>query len=129
MKNFYNNKKLTMLLKEYPIVYIYCPEKNNSNDLFENNIKSIKFKNNLLKGYNKKIFNGNVLLIYGNNISKHLKELKNIIGLFCKNNKNLTYFITFFKFLNILIFLKRNLIYDSFLNVLSGPIFWFILKI
>lgn len=128
MKNLYKKNKLTMLLKEYPLIYVFCPKDNESKFLFENNIKSIKIKNTLLKSYNKNLFNGDVLLIYGENVQQYLKELKNIVGIFCINN-NKNYFITFGKFLKILIYLKKNLKYNSIFNVLKGPLFWFLLKI
>lgn len=129
MKSLYKKKKLITLLKEYPLVYIYCSEKINSNILIKNNIKNIKFKNSLLKGYNKDLFNGNILLIYGVNVQKNLKELKNIIGIFCLNNKKISYIITFNKFLNILIYLKKDLKYINLLNLFEGPLFWFLLKL
>jgi hypothetical protein len=129
MKITYKKKKLIMLLKEYPLMYIYCPEKNNSTFLLENNIKSIKFKNTLLKSYNKNLFNGVVLLIYGRDIKKNINELKNILGLFCLNENKLNYFISFNKYLNILIYFKTNLCFNPLLNILMGPLFWFLLKI
>lgn len=129
MKNLYNKKKLLYLLEEYPIIYIYCLD-NNSNEkkLIKNNIKHIKIKNSLLKTYNKNLFNGNVLLIYGKNIENKINELKNIVGIFCRNNKNQNYFITLNKFLKILIYYQKSVNYSSILNILNGSIFWFLLK-
>ena len=129
MKISYKKKKLTTLLKEYPLIYVYCSETINSNVLIKNNIKNIKFKNSLLRSYNKNLFNGTILLIYGDNVKNHLKELNNIIGIFCLNNKKTNYFITFNKFLNILIYLKKDLKYTNLLNLLNGPTLWFLLKI
>ena len=129
MKISYKKKKLIKLLQEYPLIYIYCSETTNSNILIKNNIKNIKFKNSLLRSYNKNLFNGTILLIYGDNVKKHLKKLNNIIGIFCLNNKKMNYFITFNKFLNILIYLKNDLKYTNLLNVLNGPTLWFLLKI
>ena len=128
MKVLYKKKKLITLLQEYPLIYIYCSNSVNLNILIKNNIQNIKFKNSLLRTYNKNLFNGTLLLIYGDNIKKHLSELTNIIGIFCLNN-NINYIITFTKFLNILIYLKKDLKYINFFNVLNGPTLWFLLKI
>lgn len=129
MKILYKKKKLITLLKEYPLIYINCSEKTNSNFLIKNSIKNIKFKNSLLKNYNKDLFNGTILLIYGDNVQKHLKELNTIIGIFCLNKKNTNYIITFNKYLNILKYLKKDLEYTNLLNILQGPLFWFLLKL
>ncbi len=129
MKVLYKKKKLIRLLNEYPLIYIYCFEKKNTKFLINNNIKNIKFKNSLLRKYNNNIFNGNILLIYGENVQQHLKELKNIIGIFCLNNKKKNYFITFNKFIYILKYLKKDLKYTNLLNLLQGPFFWFLLKL
>jgi hypothetical protein len=128
MKVLYKTKKLEKLLEEYPLIYINCSEKNENNVIIKNNIKNIKFKNSLLKKYNKNLFNGTVLLLYGNEVQKFLKELNNIIGIFFKSN-NINYFITLKKFLQILIYFKSNLKYINILNILEGPSYWFILKL
>jgi hypothetical protein len=128
MKVLYKTKKLEILLKEYPLVYIYCSEKINNNIIIKNDIKNIKFKNSLLKKYNKDLFNGTILLLYGDNVHYHLKELNNIIGIFFKSKKE-NYFITFKKFLHILVYFQKYLKCTNILNVLEGPLFWFLLKL
>ena len=128
MKFLYHTKKLMKLLEEYPLIYIYQFKNKDSNVFLKNNIKNIKFKNSLLKKYHKDFFNGNVVLLYGDNINNIINELNNIIGIFFKSNRS-NYFITFKKFLNILIYLKSNFKYLNILNVLKGPVFWFLLKL
>ena len=127
MKLVYKKKHLLMLFKEYPFIYLCSMEKlNDFNFLINNDIKNIKFKNTLLKTFNKKFFNGIILLVYGNNLPIH--KLKNIVGIFCNNHKFQQYFISFEKYLKIIKYLNFTLKYKPLYNLLKGRFFWLLLK-
>lgn len=128
MKIQYNKKKLISLLEENSLIFIFCSNHLNINFFNINNIKNFKFKNILLKCYNKTLFNGVILLLYGNSLNKHLNDLKNIIGIFYLNSKKNLCLFTFKKYLTIIKYLNLIYKYKSFLNIINGPLFWFLIK-
>lgn len=132
MKIQLKKKQLIKLLKENSLIYIFCPttEKFEIKFFSLNKIKKFKFKNTLLKKYNKNFFNGQIFLFFGENVFLKVKEIKNILGVFYLNFKKNISLLTFNKYLNIINYLNIYLKYYSFLNIArNNVLLWFLIKI